>query len=86
MSFVLTNREVYDRMVETLENIKFKDVFSLILVNLDENKVEEEYVFPLVGRPNVGTVFIPIEDVESKAEEDTVEESESDWEQKLFDI
>lgn len=30
MSFVLTNREVYDRMVETLENIKFKDVFSLI--------------------------------------------------------
>lgn len=86
MSFVLTNREVYDRMVETLENIKFKDVFSLILVNLDENKVEEEYVFPLVGRPNVGTVFTPIEDVESKAEEDTVEESESDWEQKLFDI
>ena len=86
MSFVLTNREIYNRMVETLENIKFKDVFSLILVNLDENKVEEEYVFPLVGRPNVGTVFTPIEDVESKAEEDTVEESESDWEQKLFDI
>ena len=70
MSFVLTNREVYNRMVETLENIKFKDVFSLILVNLDENKVEEEYVFPLVGRPNVGTVFTPIEDDESKAEED----------------
>lgn len=86
MSFVLTNREVYDRMVETLENIKFKDVFSLILVNLDENKVEEEYVFPLVGRPNVGTVFTPIEDDESKAEGDTVEETESDWEQKLFDI
>ena len=41
MSFVLTNREVYNRMVETLENIKFKDVFSLILVNLDENKVED---------------------------------------------
>ncbi|MBS6517351.1 MAG: hypothetical protein KH353_04030 [Clostridium sp.] len=86
MSFVLTNREVYNRMVETLENIKFKDVFSLILVNLDENKVEEEFVFPLVGRPNVGTVFTPIEDDESKAEEDTVEETESDWEQKLFDI
>ena len=49
MSFVPTNREVYDRMVETLENIKFKDVFSLILVNLDENKVEEEYVFPIGG-------------------------------------
>ncbi len=85
MSFVLTNREVYGRMVETLENIKFKDVFSLILVNLDEGKVEEEYVFPLVGRPNVGTVFTPIEN-DKLEEEEAVEETESDWEQKLFDI
>lgn len=34
-----------------------------------------------MGRPNVGTVFTPIEDDESKTEEDTVEETESDWEQ-----
>ena len=87
MSFVLTNREVYDRIVETLENIEFKDVFSIILVNLDEGKVEEEYVFPLVDRPDVGTVFKPIENGEVEdEEEETVEESESDWEQKLFNI
>ena len=87
MSFVLTNREVYDRIVEALENIEFKDVFSIILVNLDEGKVEEEYVFPLVDRPDVGTVFTPIENGEVEdEEEETVEESESDWEQKLFNI
>lgn len=87
MSFVLTNREVYDRIIETLENIEFKDIFSIILVNLEESKVEEEYVFPVKEHQSIGTVFIPIEDgeVEDK-EEETVEESESDWEQKLFNI
>ena len=87
MSFVLTNREVYSRIVETLENIKFKDLFSIILVNLEEGKVEEEYVFPLVDQPNIGTVFTPIEEDEVEdEEEEVVEEPESDWEQKLFDI
>lgn len=87
MSFVLTDREIYDRIIETLENIQFKDVFSIILVNLEESRVEEEYVFPLIDRPNVGTVFTPIEDgeAEKKAEEVT-EEPKNDWEQKLFDI
>lgn len=87
MSFVLTNREVYSRIVETLENIKFKDIFSIILVNLEEGRVEEEYVFPLVDQPNIGTVFTPIEEDEVEdEEEEVVEEPESDWEQKLFDI
>lgn len=87
MSFVLTDREIYDRIIETLENIQFKDVFSIILVNLEESRVEEEYVFPLIDRPNVGTVFTPIEDGEAeKKTEEVTEEPKSDWEQKLFDI
>ena len=87
MSFVLTNREVYDRIIETLENIKLKDLFSIVLVNLEEGKVEEEYVFPQLNCPDVGTVFTPIEDDDAADEEsDAVEEPETDWEQKLFDI
>ena len=86
MSFVLTNREVYDRIIETLENIEFKDIFSIILVNLEESKVEEEYVFPVKGHQSTGTVFTPIEIDEAEDEEDSTEEPESDWEQKLFDI
>lgn len=87
MSFVLTDREIYDRIIETLENMQFKDVFSIILVNLEESRVEEEYVFPLIDRPNVGTVFTPIEEGEAeKKNEEVTEEPKSDWEQKLFDI
>ena len=87
MSFVLTDREIYDRVIETLENMQFKDVFSIILVNLEESRVEEEYVFPLIDRPNVGTVFTPIEEGEAeKKNEEVTEEPKSDWEQKLFDI
>ena len=56
-------------------------------MNLEEGKVEEEYVFPLVDQPNIGTVFTPIEEDEVEdEEEEVVEEPESDWEQKLFDI
>jgi hypothetical protein len=68
MSFVVTNARLYEFLVSIFEGVAFDDIFSLILIDLEKAKIEQEYVFPIKGRPDVPLVFFPIEEAEEDSE------------------
>lgn len=89
MSFVLTDRKVYEYLISTLDGIAFKALFSFILVDLDRAIVDEEHVFPLQGFTKIESVFFQIPDSgdnEAEENEEDDEDTDNEWEDKLFDI
>ena len=89
MSFVLTDRKVYEYLISTLDGISFKALFSFILVDLDRAIVDEEHVFPLQGFTKIESVFFQIPDSgdnEAEENEEDDEDTDNEWEDKLFDI
>lgn len=49
LSFLITEEEVYQKTVESLENCKIPKEISLIHVNLEEHRMEKEYRMPLLS-------------------------------------
>ncbi len=84
MSFVLTERKVYDYLLSTLKEIEFTDLFSLILINVDKAIVEEEYLFPVKGNNDVHITFTKIDRSQSLEKDGAVKDN--GWEDNLFDI
>ena len=70
MSFVLTEKKVYDYLLATLDGVEFPSIFSIILIDLDNASVEEEFVFPVKGHPKVSITFGPVEEKEESIEKE----------------
>lgn len=61
MSFVLTNQQMYDMVISSYEGVKFKDLFSLILVDLEKGRIKSEFCFPIEDGRKPREVFYPLE-------------------------
>lgn len=72
-------------LVSSLDGITFDNLFSLILVNLEKERIEKEFVFSVNGKADLPEVFFPVEkEEENKENEEEILEDELGWDDMLF--
>lgn len=57
LSFIVTEEEVYEKLVESLKGCKLPVAISIIFVQLDENRIVEEYQMPLKSGVDVPSIL-----------------------------
>lgn len=85
MSFVVTEMDLFDLLVSSLQGISFDNLFSLIWVDLEKAEIGKEFVFPVNGKAAMPEVFFPVEKEEDEESAEETLEDELDWNDVLFE-